>query len=110
MCVCVCGGGGVVTRAQRASAPEARGAVLSASTFENAPDTMGRRDSEALLCPVSRAHAHAHANRLGAQICMDRQRTVVTNCGHLFCGECAEGMAACAMCRQAITDLRPVYF
>ena len=47
--------------------------------------------------------------RLECSICLDRQITMVTECGHVFCAICCVNMTICGLCRGITGPCRPIF-
>jgi hypothetical protein len=58
---------------------------------------------------IRRERAAAAAEVRQCDICFDRDKDTVFNCGHLACGECASGLRKCHLCQALIMTRWPIF-
>ena len=57
-----------------------------------------RHREEAAAAALDRAHDEKLCS-----VCMERQRGMFLQCGHVYCAECAAPLRTCPACRQRVT-------
>mmetsp|Transcript_28072 Transcript_28072/g.66292 ORF Transcript_28072/g.66292 Transcript_28072/m.66292 type:complete len:500 (-) Transcript_28072:107-1606(-) len=87
--------------APAAEPPSAHALGGGAGGMPAAPPAVSRSRSEEVERYKAQLREQEEAKL--CSICMDRAKDTVFGCGHFTCGECAETLAECPMCRKPIT-------